>query len=643
MGVGGSCPPNHVFRGRCRFDYTSTIQILPQSERENLIGSFSKKLNQDHTFTADVVYSKFNLTSRIAPPPVDMQIPTGSGLYNTYIGNPALAGAGVIPGDDLYAYWRGVDVGNRTTNDETQAWHLNLGLTGLIAGWDYAAGYTHSTNTWIETFQSGWLKNNETQAAIVAGSFDPFLAPGLQTAAGTAALANMQYRGEYKRETSTLDVLNLKGARDAFKIGDLMAQFGAGIDYRREQVKYSPSAIAQGVGNTIAGDSGAEVPFNVSRNSYGLFAELVTPFSKNFDVTTSVRHDHYADFGNTDNYKVAARFQPTKTVLLRGSVGSGFRAPSVPMVGASKQLYGVTGGTYSCPAAALAAAQAVDPTASCHVDGSQYEQFAAGNKNLKPEKSQQWTLGFRVEPVTWASFGADWWNVHVKERIGQLSEDVVMRDPASYLKNFTIFNDPGTGKHYVSLFLPNENLGEEKYSGIDLDGKLQGNTGIGTLSANLHWTRMLKNDYQRLPGGPWFSNLGKYNDDSVTFKDIYRLVLALNTNSWQHSLTMNYKSGYDDYQCSAADCSLVRAVTATGAIGGVVDMMDHKVKSWTTFDWQTQYLFNKSLTLTGGVRNLTNQDPPLSIRVSGPHQLGYDPRYADPFLRTFYLNAKYVF
>jgi iron complex outermembrane receptor protein len=635
---GTNCGPNHVLRGRCRFDYTSTIEILPNSERDNLIGTFTKKLSADQTLSASLVYSKFSLTSKIAPPPVDMLIPTGSTLYNTYI-----SAVGGTPGDSLFAYWRGVDAGNRTTDDETTAWNGTLSLKGVFAGWDYSTAFTHSTNYWREKYTAGWLSLNQLNAAIAAGSFDPFLSPGQQSAAGKAAIANMQFRGEYKNETSTLDTLGLKGSREVFKLGNRAALLGAGIDFRRERVEYKPSAIARGIGNSIAGDSASEKAFDVSRNSWGAFAELLTPLTKAFELTTALRHDNYQDFGNAETYKLGARFQPVRTFLVRGSIGTGFRAPSVPQVAAGRQQYGVTGGVYNCPAAGLAAVQLTDPTAVCRVPDSQYDQFASGNSNLKPETSRQVSLGFRFEPTASVSFGLDWWKVDIKDRIDQLAEDVVMRDSSRYRKNFTVFNDPGTGIHYVALYLPNENLGEQKYAGIDLDAKLQTGTPIGMLTTTLHWTHMLKNEYQREPGGAFFTNLGAYNDDEVTFRNIGRLRFSLATGNWQNGLTFNYKSGYKDYQCSAADCSLVRTVNPDGTVGGLVDMMDHNVDAYKTLDWQTQYLYSKALSLTAGILNLTDQDPPMTIRVSGPHQLGYDPRYTDPRGRTIYASLNYKF
>jgi hypothetical protein len=43
------------------------------------------------------------------------------------------------------------------------------------------------------------------------------------------------------------------------------------------------------------------------------------------------------------------------------------------------------------------------------------------------------------------------------------------------------------------------------------------------------------------------------------------------------------------------------------------------------------------------IQNLADVKPPLSLRATGSHQLGYDPRYASAIGRTFYLSAQYKY
>lgn len=632
----GSCPPSHVERdGTCRYDYGSQVDLVPESRRESFFGSLSTKIDR-HTLTADLALNRFSLTSRIAQPPVDIQIPTGSALYNKYMTGAGALDPAAPAGSELYAYWRGVDAGPRTTKDTTNAGHLALSLTGTLGDWDYSAAVTHSANRWVESHTGGWLLQNEQDAAIANGSFDPFLMPGQQSAAGNAAIVGMQHYGTFKTQTSTLDAVELRGSRDLFKLDGGSAQMGAGVDLRRERVNYEPSDVARGAGNNIAGDSSQEQPYNVSRTIWGAYAELLLPVVKTVELTGAYRHDHYSDFGTTDNFKLAGRYQPSKEFMLRGSFGTGFRAPSVPQVAAGRQLYGVTANNYNCPAAALAAQQAIDPSTVCRPDGSQYDVIASGNKDLKPEKSRQWSLGLRAEPEKWLSAGVDFWSVYVKDRIYQLAEDSVAGDPQKYLKNYTTFIDPGTKRHYLAFYLPNENLGDERYLGADFDTKVGFNTPLGKTTLTLQWMHLFRYDYQRTKGGEWYSNLNSFNDTKVTFRNQIRLSGNLVTGPLENTLTVIHKPGYRDQACTVNDCGLVRQLNADGSVGAAVDMTDHHVASYTTVDWQMKYDASKLMSFTLGVINLFDRDPPLSIKSTGGHQLGYDNRYADARGRTIY-------
>ncbi len=44
-----------------------------------------------------------------------------------------------------------------------------------------------------------------------------------------------------------------------------------------------------------------------------------------------------------------------------------------------------------------------------------------------------------------------------------------------------------------------------------------------------------------------------------------------------------------------------------------------------------------------GVKNLLDREPPLSLRASSGHQIGFDPRYADQIGRTVYLTGALAF
>jgi iron complex outermembrane receptor protein len=60
-----------------------------------------------------------------------------------------------------------------------------------------------------------------------------------------------------------------------------------------------------------------------------LFGELSIPFAKGVEAQVAARYDHYSDFGSTVQPKVAIRWQPTRSLLMRASWGTGFRAPTL--------------------------------------------------------------------------------------------------------------------------------------------------------------------------------------------------------------------------------------------------------------------------------------------------------------------------
>jgi iron complex outermembrane receptor protein len=323
--------------------------------------------------------------------------------------------------------------------------------------------------------------------------------------------------------------------------------------------------------------------------------------------------------------------------LLRGSLGTGFKAPTVPQVNATRQEYGVTSGNYTCNAALTAIATSLG--AVCPTGNVQYNVFAGGNPALKPEKSKQWTLGVVVEPVDWMSLSADLWSVHLRDAIGQVDEATIFGDPARWTSLFTTYRDPGTNQVLLAMLAGNANLGEVRQQGLDFEAKMRLKTGFGRVTSTLGATYHIKDSYQLERGGAFFSSLGKFGPDgNVTFRWQGKWINELEYNNWTHTLTANFKAGYKDQAYTAADFAVFDPIT--------FDSFDYNgtVKRYVTLDWQTRWKMGKGFTLTAGVLNLLNQDPPRSLKSAGGGQMiGYDDRYYDPRGRTYYANLEYKF
>lgn len=66
-----------------------------------------------------------------------------------------------------------------------------------------------------------------------------------------------------------------------------------------------------------------------SRSNLGLYVDAEFNLSDNFLVASALRYENYSDFGSTFNYKLASRFKVNENLSLRGSLSTGFRAPSL--------------------------------------------------------------------------------------------------------------------------------------------------------------------------------------------------------------------------------------------------------------------------------------------------------------------------
>jgi len=69
-----------------------------------------------------------------------------------------------------------------------------------------------------------------------------------------------------------------------------------------------------------------------SRSNLSLYADSEFDLSETFLVSAAARFENYSDFGSTLNGKLAARLKVSDNINIRGSVSTGFRAPSLAQI-----------------------------------------------------------------------------------------------------------------------------------------------------------------------------------------------------------------------------------------------------------------------------------------------------------------------
>ena len=669
------CGPNTFLVGNyCRFNFAATVELIPLSHRDGVVASGTYKINNDTRVFVDLLYSDFKLTSRYAPPAQPLAISTSSPLYTQFIvpnyGRLAPIGGNPITTADVSRArinLRLVDAGGRSDEYAYLTKHAVAGIDGTAFKWDYSAAFTQSVQDFTDRANGGYTSQNAFNAIVAAGTYNPFLPA---SAAGAAILKPAVLTDSLDKSRSTITAMNLKASRELFQMGGGAAGLGLGLDLSKQRYKDDPSAILQTANalqpnytDSIIGGGAGALPFDSSRKVVGTFAEMSLPVTKALELTGAVRYDSFSKVTNKRNfdvngnpvgsaeqglssngvtYKASFRFQPAQSLLFRGSYGTGFRAPSLGDITTPVQFFGSTG-FHDCPF------KAPNPLAAgCQPPGTEYDALTGGNASsgssgLKPEKSKQFTVGFRVDPVSSVSFGADVWQVKLRDTIATVDENVAFANPASYLGLFSVVNDPIGNFPTLGFLSAPINLATSKFSGVDWDVTIRLQTPIAPLTVQWTGTYMLKaeNDF---PGTGIQSSLGKFGPDNRVIARVQtRLTASTKIGKFAHALTATYKSGYLDQPAEAGD-GVIRPVNADGSLGGFIDFSGHRVASYTTFDYQGRMDVTDKLQFTLGVKNLFDRQPPFSLRFAGGgNYLGYDGRYADPLGRNFYIRAAYKF
>lgn len=637
----GSCAQQTTPSGRtCRFDYTSTLEILPEHERDSLFLNGKMRIGSNMTAFANALVSQYEMTPRIAPYPTgEIPLPLDSELVRNevfpYLTPEEQAQVGEVTGT-----WRAVPAGNRTTKWKTDSYNFTAGLQGNVGEVDYSAAVTHAITETQQDYPTGWLLLDEFVEVSSSGAINIFAGQDEFTDADREALAPAIYHGPWDKTDNTMTAFDASASMPVFDIGGRDVFVAAGMDYRTTNYDRS---IAPANANEELLFLSKDTAYELERDQWGVFTEVLVPVTDSLEFTGSLRYDDVSavedkrnggdiDEGDTGTtYKLSALWNVTDAVALRGSYGTGFKAPSMREIGEPLSEFGVTSGTFACPF------DAADPLAQyCNPGEDQYDVFRQGYAGLEFETSTQYTFGIVLTPWDRFDMTIDYWNIELEDLVERLTESQIFNNPEQYRDLFTTKTNQATGREELAIIQSAVNVGSKENEGIDYAINQGFDLGWGSLDLGMRGTYMIKSE-SSLTG----SSLGKFGaDDAVVFRNIINFEATLYHGNFTHNLFLNYRSGYDD---QAQEVEVVQDGVALGQ--GPTKVVQLEIDPYITTNYQLGYrMLDDSLGLTFGVKNLFDEEPPLSLRVSGSgHQVGWDPRYSDPYGRTYYLRAEYRF
>ena len=421
----------------CQFKYSDYSQETPQISQIGGMSEAHYELNSQLRFTGRVNYTHRNANTIAAASPASpgqLIVPAASvAQFNL---------PGTVSGDALDVQDRLTALGPRITNVTTNAYGGLLGTTIQLPK-DWAMDITTTSSIVKNSLEgtSGYAKASLTQALITSGAYNPFATPGLQ-----GSIASAAYVPTEATQTS-LYGLEVKAS------GDLMqtsaGPIGLAVGSLMNFSSYSDVTDNETLAGNVLGNAGSSGAGH--RTTEALYSELSIPVvKKKLELQLAGRYDHYSDFGGTVNPKAGFLYHVSSDLLVRGSVGTGFRAPLLT------ELY--AGQSVGFPSFIDYVACARYPgTSACQAQ--QYQVSSGGNPGLKQETPN-------------ANIGLDWFYTKISNMPGIDYNDMTLAqlNGANVAKaGVIITRDPSSGI-IQSVVAPLQNLSSEDEMGVDVTG-----------------------------------------------------------------------------------------------------------------------------------------------------------------------------
>ena len=560
--------------------------------------------------------------------------PGGSG------GVPAVAG---LNGEDLALTWSLDELGPVKLHDVQTNHRLVIADEGQVGNWDYRVGTSYGYSHRDSGFKENFVRTPAVYAGVANGTLNPF---GVQDEAGRAYLASISADGEDFRIADVRHYgVDFNLSRTLMDLPGGSLGLAVGGDWHRETYAETATMVGDEVVWRASGTPGNSP--SGQRRVTGLYAELDAPVTKELNLNFALRGDHFSDFGRTFNPKASFRYQPIKSLMMRGTVSTGFRAPTLP------ELYGVprslqaSSSTWDDPLLCPSATPNVAGSGSLTTDprfaglgldaervcNTRLTTLVGANPDLEPEKSKTYTIGFVIEPVRNFVATIDFWKIDMKRTIAQINEDAIFDNLERYQDLF-VRNADGTLQYIQKTRL---NMGGLKTRGIDLSLNYSlptSNWGRFGFSMDGSYTDRYQG--QNDAGSPWVDSVGRIGALSTGATSANTYIFK-----WKHQARVNWSYGpffaqlTQQYTSSYEDTNALPTQQPGQPFFNVIE-------PYRVYNLATTYKVSNKFKLGAGVNNLFDTDPPLSNqRLSS--RVVFAQNIAKPIGRAFTVRADYTF
>ena len=658
-------------------------------QRPSQTYSFSSFANYDITdrvkLYSEFSFHNYSTVAQIAPGGVFFT----DNIYTISAQNPLLTASwrtalGLVnPTDttDIYLGRRNVEGGGRTSSFTNTSFRTLVGVKGDIGNWNYDAfmqtSKVNGTQVVGQYFSRARIQlamdavRDPITGATVCRSggscvpYNPWRLGGVTP----AQLAYLSVPGNATGATQqTIQGANISTDLGIYGIKFPTAKNGIGVSFgverRTEKLDNNTDQPTRdgdlsGSGGPNLGISGAK--FTVQE----LFAEVRAPLIEGapmadlLSLNASYRNSDYsAPSAKTNTYGIGLEWAPVKAFKLRGSYQEAVRAPNLielytasglglydgadpcEGIGAFGTATGPTATQAACARTGLPAALygRVSPNAT-----TQYVGLFGGNANLKPETAKSNTLGFVATPLKNLSITLDYFNIKVENTIGTVPATTTLQKCldtglAIYCSGIQR-SGQGTLYSQLSSFIVanNVNIGSLRTSGMDVGFNYAHKiAGYGNVNINFVGTILDKLEVEPVKG-----------DGTYDCAGLYGFTCGTPSPKWRHKARASWATPWDvDLALTWRYLGEVSIDTTSSSplLRGTPVAVDRVLGKRDYFDLAAAWQATKRLTLSGGINNVLDKDPPLSGNTPTGFGNGNTfPQVYDTLGRRVFMNATYKF
>ncbi|WBO22913.1 TonB-dependent receptor [Sphingomonas abietis] len=571
------------------------------------------------------------------------------------------------------------EVGHRTADYDTNAYRGLFGVKGDIG--DLSSGFLRDlkydvyysyARTNEHDVEQGAISVSKLQAALLsqngAAPIADIFGANLSAAAVKAISVTLHNSTQASQQVANA---NLTGELFAMPAGPV--DFSVGVEWRREWANYAPDA--QSASGDISG-YGASLPTHgeeSAKEAYGevrvpLLADL--PLIRHLDLTGAFRYSKYDlnGVGGVWTYSGGARYEPVRGVALRGQYQRAIRAPNVGELFGGSSTSGPSL-VDPCSSRQPTALQTDAVRAVCVATGVpaalvfgqnvQPNQFitvvSGGNASIGPETSDTKTAGITLAPVFLPGFhmSADWYDIDVKGAISTLGGgasnilnlcyNIVQNAGSPFCQAIGRDSVSGqiTAPKYISSL--NANTGAIKTSGVDFEAGYSFAAGFGfggesrfDLSTDINWTDQFTST--PVSALPTLKNrcAGSFGQTCGQPIPHWKGVTRLTWESGPLTLSLRHR-----FIGAVTVDTYMLPKTSGGTVPSLASLTNPVIPTQNYFDLTAEIAIQHRMTLTLGVTNIADRDPPV-IGTPSPTANTFSSTY-DILGRTLFVAARTSF